>query len=78
MELLSFTVMVTAGTVFAAELKTSGTGGYGATEAIQVTKDLRLKGVYARPLGNVVYLMVTPTTTKATCTSLLQHLLSVL
>ena len=73
-----FPIMLTAGTVFAAELKTTGKAGYGATEAIQVTKDLRLRGIYARPLGNVVYLMVTPTTAKGTCTTLLQYLLSVL
>ncbi|KAL3138910.1 hypothetical protein ABBQ32_005731 [Trebouxia sp. C0010 RCD-2024] len=38
--------LVVLGTVFAAELKTSGKAGYGATEAIQVTKDLRSKGVH--------------------------------
>lgn len=66
------------GTVFAAELKTEGVSGYGATEAIQVAKDLRLRGIYARPLGNVVYLMVTPTTAQETCKRLLQELHSVL
>lgn len=70
--------MCIAGTVFAAELKTSGVPGYSATEAIQVAKDLRVKGIYARPLGNVVYLMVTPMTSKEICTSLLVQLLSVL
>lgn len=76
--LLLTSTMLPAGTVFAAELKTSGKAGYGATEAIQVTKDLRSKGIYARPLGNVVYIMVTPTTDPRTCTTLLHHLLSVL
>ncbi|KAL0037506.1 hypothetical protein WJX77_000433 [Trebouxia sp. C0004] len=66
------------GTVFAAELKTEGASGYGATEAIQVAKDLRFRGIYARPLGNVVYLMVTPTTAQETCKKLLQELHSVL
>ena len=70
--------MFDAGTVFAAELKTSGVSGYGATEAVQVVRDLRTKGIYARPLGNVVYLMVTPVTAPQTCTNLLQQLLSVL
>ena len=67
-----------AGTVFAAELKTKGQSGYGATEAVQVVKDLRKKGIFARPLGNVVYLMVTPVTARQTCTHLLHQLLSVL
>lgn len=70
--------MVTAGTVFAAELKTDGKAGYGATEAIQVAKDLRCIGIYARPLGNVLYLMVTPTTSKEICTDMLRRLLSVM
>ena len=64
--------------MFAAELKTAGVSGYGATEAVKVAKDLRLKGIYARPLGNVVYLMVTPTTAKETCSNLLLQLESVL
>ena len=68
--------MCCTGTVLAAELKTKGAAGYGATEAVEVTQGLRQKGVYARPLGNVVYLMVTPTTAKELCTSLLERLLS--
>lgn len=35
-------------------------------------------GIYARPLGNVVYLMATPTTSKSRCDYLLSHLLSAL
>ena len=33
-------------------------------------------GIYARPLGNVVYLMVTPTTARSRCNRLLQQLLA--
>lgn len=68
----------TAGTVLAVELKTAGAAGYGATEAAQVTKALRQKGIFARPLGSVVYLMVTPTTAQEVCTSLLERLLATL
>lgn len=67
-----------AGTVLAVELKTSGVAGYSATEAAKITKALRQKHIFARPLGNVVYLMVTPTTAKDTCTSLLERLLTTL
>lgn len=69
---------IATGTVLAAELKTEGVAGYSASEAVQVTKALRQKGVYARPLGNVVYLMVTPTTAKDTCTHLLELLVQTL
>lgn len=65
-----------AGTVLAVELKTKGAAGYSATEAAEVTRGLRQKGVYARPLGNVVYLMVTPTTARELCASLLERLLA--
>lgn len=70
--------MAAAGTVLAVELKTAGVAGYSASEAVQVTKALRQQGIYARPLGNVVYLMVTPTTAKDTCTSLLERLVKTL
>lgn len=33
-------------------------------------------GIYARPLGNVVYMMATPTTAKSRCDLLLQRLLA--
>jgi dethiobiotin synthetase/adenosylmethionine--8-amino-7-oxononanoate aminotransferase len=49
--------------------------GYGSTEAKPVTAWLRAHGVYARPLGNVVYFMVTPTTAPQQCTRLLRSLL---
>jgi dethiobiotin synthetase/adenosylmethionine--8-amino-7-oxononanoate aminotransferase len=68
-----------AGTVLAAELASrGGGGGYASGEARGVTQALRAAGVYARPLGNVVYLMVTPTTAHATATPLLETLLRVL
>lgn len=35
-----------------------------------------LTGIFARPLGNVVYLMVTPVAAQATCTRLLSALIA--
>ncbi len=60
------------------ELKTADGGGYASGASAEVVKQLRLKGIFARPLGNTVYLMVTPTTLPAAASSLLQALLSVL
>ena len=64
------------GTVLAAEVKPeSGQGaGYTATGAKDVVMSLRKTGVYARPLGNVVYLMVTPTTSRQQCAHLVRKL----
>ena len=45
--------------------------GYASGAAKQVVQRLRPHGIYARPLGNVVYLMCTPTTAKLKCDSLL-------
>jgi adenosylmethionine-8-amino-7-oxononanoate aminotransferase len=39
-----------------------------------IIKNMRAQGAYVRPLGNVLYLMATPTTSPAKCTELL-HLL---
>ena len=73
-------VCSSAGTVFAAEVQpgASEASGYGSSAARPVTQWLRRHGVYARPLGNVVYLMVTPTTHPAQCTRLLATLLRAL
>ncbi len=68
--------MTPVGTVFAAELQPQdgGTGGYAAQDAKAVACRLRARGVHARPLGNVAYLMVTPTSQRAQCTWLLETL----
>ncbi len=65
-----------AGTVLAAELKPEeGQGaGYTGTGSKAIVMKLRKMGVYARPLGNVVYLMVTPTTSKEQCAALVHRL----
>lgn len=65
----------TLGTVVAVTIKTEGAGGYGASSrTIPIVEKLRQKGVYARPLGNVVYIMASPLTSKEECRSLLASL----
>ena len=68
--------VTTIGTLLAVELKVpaGGQGGYGSTAAKAIVSQLRSSGVYTRPLGNVVYIMCTPTTPKAVCTQLLKKL----
>ena len=61
------------GTVFAAEL-VAPSPGYASHAAHDVVKRLRRRGVYARPLGNVVYLMVSPMVQPHTCDRLLDAL----
>ena len=65
--------VVVMGTVLAVELKVpeGGTVGYGATLARSVTVEMRTRGAYARPLGNTVYVMCTPTSSAVTVQSLL-------
>ncbi len=54
-------------------------GGYGSTGASEVVTRLRERhGVFARPLGDLVYLMVTPTTRRGRCGALLRALREVL
>lgn len=65
--------VVALGSVLALELKGSqeaaGAAGYvsAAAATAAVVRGLRARGVFARPLGGVVYMMVTPTTEVATC-----------
>eukprot|EP00884_Botryococcus_braunii_P003233 jgi/Botrbrau1/12910/Bobra.0299s0021.1 len=71
--------VVHLGTVVAVHLRPrEGAGGYASGEAAAVTWALRGAGIYARPLGNVVYLMVTPTTLPETAAPLLQALVKAL
>lgn len=71
--------VVALGTVLAVELKVApGEGGYSSNVARSVTNEMRGHGVYARPLGNVVYLMCTPTSAPASLTALLDTLLACL
>ena len=48
-----------------------GQRGYASSGAAAVAARLRARGVFARPLGNVAYLMVTPTTRPAVAARLL-------
>ena len=68
--------VICMGTVLAVELVVpdGNEGGYSSGVARIVTTRLRRKGVYARPLGNVVYLMVTPTSSPQTTQLLLNAL----
>ncbi len=65
--------VVAIGTVFAAELA-APSAGYRSHAARAVVRRMRSRGVYARPLGNVVYLMVTPMAPPQTCDRLLDAL----
>jgi len=56
----------------------SSTGGYLASGSAAVVAALRAQGVFARPLGSTVYIMVTPTTEAATCRRLMSALESAL
>ncbi|EFJ52827.1 hypothetical protein VOLCADRAFT_40597, partial [Volvox carteri f. nagariensis] len=68
------TRVAAVGTVLAVELATQSGGGGGGYHAsgvgpIQVVRRLRdVYGIYARPLGQVVYLMVPPTARRETAT----------
>lgn len=65
------------GTVVSVKL-VSGGGGYESSAAERVTAALRLRGISARPLGDVVYFMATPFTKKETCDWALDELLDAL
>lgn len=52
--------------------------GYGSTASQGIVMKLRKRGIYTRPLGNVVYLMVAPNTSREVCDWLLQTLITVL
>lgn len=65
------------GTVLAVTIEpesSEGSGYAAASRSIPVVKKLFAEGVYARPLGNVVYIMVSPLTSKADCSKLCEIL----
>lgn len=70
------------GSVLAVELAAGGAGAgagrYGSAAAVDVVAWLRERGVAARPLGPVVYMMATPTSSRGTCDWLLRQLAEVL
>ncbi|POM72665.1 Adenosylmethionine-8-amino-7-oxononanoate aminotransferase [Phytophthora palmivora] len=61
------------GTVACVELA-SEDAGYASTEAAELIQVLRKNGVYARSLGNVLYLMCSPLTTQEDCNKYLATL----
>lgn len=69
--------VVAMGSVLAVELK-AGQGGYASNVSKGVVLALRDQGIFARPLGNVVYLMASPMTSKGRCDGLLDVLLGTL
>lgn len=71
--------VVSLGTVLAVRLRPEdGSEGYGSNAAAAVVRRLRARGVFGRPLGDVVYLMVTPMTARAQCDGLLAALAAAL
>lgn len=52
------------GTLFAFEISSSKSIGFASTEASDIIRILRKRGLYIRPLGNVLYLMVSLLTSK--------------
>ena len=66
--------VVCIGTIVAVELSARDEG-YASSAASGVVQQLRERhNVYARPLGNVVYMMVTPMTSREQCSKLLEKL----
>jgi dethiobiotin synthetase/adenosylmethionine--8-amino-7-oxononanoate aminotransferase len=65
------------GTVLAVTIEPDSSGGTGyaaASRSIPIVKNLFENGVYARPLGNVVYIMVSPLTSRDECSRLCEVL----
>ncbi|TDH72539.1 hypothetical protein CCR75_000795 [Bremia lactucae] len=62
------------GTVACVEL-VSESAGYASTEAAELIQMLRKNGVYARSLGNVLYMMCSPLTTREDCDKYLSTLI---
>ncbi|CAN8071927.1 unnamed protein product [Agarophyton chilense] len=66
------------GTVMSIEFKGKDGEGYSATGALEISQRLQKKGIFTRPLGNVIYMMSTPLSNRSQCDSLLKLLLGVL
>ncbi|KAL7576005.1 hypothetical protein ACA910_000792 [Epithemia clementina (nom. ined.)] len=70
------------GTVLTVTIKTgeeSGPSGYGASSrTVPLVRALRDCGIYARPLGNVIYIMASPLTSTEECVRLTDKLHQVL
>lgn len=60
--------------MLAVELAADDTG-YGSSASVQLVQELHGLGVFARPLGNVVYLMTSQVSSRQTAHKLLSALL---
>lgn len=65
------------GTVLAVKMRGEG-DGYASTGAREVVQRLAGLNVFARPLGNVVYIMCTPVTPEAVCQVMMRKLFNAL
>lgn len=70
--------VVPLGTVLAVQLRADDSGGYASNAAAAVVRRLRSMGIYGRPLGDIVYVMVSPMTERAQCDALLAKLAAAL
>lgn len=52
------------GTLFALEISVPESKGYGSTETASLVQILRQRGLHIRPIGNVLYLMVSVLTSR--------------
>jgi dethiobiotin synthetase/adenosylmethionine--8-amino-7-oxononanoate aminotransferase len=62
------------GTVLALTIRPDegeGSGYAASSRTVPIIKHLKDRGVFARPLGNIIYIMVSPLTSKTECTRLL-------
>ena len=64
---------IAIGTVFAAAVRTASRG-YASTATRELVRRLQAHGIRARPLGNVVYMMCSPTTDPLVCARMLAAL----
>ncbi|EKX52140.1 hypothetical protein GUITHDRAFT_161318 [Guillardia theta CCMP2712] len=75
--------VVPLGTVLVLELQTVGSSeqafeGYASSLAKPYVEKLRERGIFLRPLGNVMYVMVTPTTSPSKCREILDLIADVI
>ncbi|KAI0563165.1 Dethiobiotin synthase [Gracilaria domingensis] len=65
------------GTVMSVEFNAKNGEGYSATGALQISRRLKDEGIFARPLGNVIYMMCTPLSGREHCEALSKRLFRV-
>lgn len=68
---------ISLGTVLSVEMAAEDKG-YASSATSGIVKKLNESGIYCRPLGNVLYLMCTPFTSKSTCYNILNKLCTLL